>query len=207
MQIMRHSTANGLVVLMMVLLVGAGCSSRPARVLPPDVDPTAAAEIAIELYDVNNDGGLDAKELDKCPGLKSAASIYSAANPVVTADAIRTRIEAWHDSKMGRARIRCSVRRKGIPLEGATVEFVPEEFLGEEIQPASGTTDSDGMSMPTVSVVDAGELRGIAPGFYRVKITKPGLDIPKEYNTETVLGQEVAMDASSMLGVRFDLNF
>ena len=35
------------------------------------------------------------------------------------------------------------------------------------------------------------------PGFYRVEITK-GNEIPAKYNTETILGQEVAADVAGI---------
>ena len=34
----------------------------------------------------------------------------------------------------------------------------------------------------------------IAPGFYRILVTKEGESIPAKYNTETILGQEVSGD-------------
>jgi len=34
---------------------------------------------------------------------------------------------------------------------------------------------------------------GVAPGFYRVEITKTGENIPAKYNTETSFDQEVAI--------------
>ena len=42
----------------------------------------------------------------------------------------------------------------------------------------------------------------------RVEITAPGLNIPAKYNTETTLGQEVALDAKGIQeGISFDLKF
>ena len=44
-----------------------GCgNSVPPRVLP-DLPDASAASKAMELYDTNHDGFLDAKELEKCP--------------------------------------------------------------------------------------------------------------------------------------------
>jgi hypothetical protein len=49
---------------------------------------------------------------------------------------------------------------------------------------------------------------GVAPGLYRVEITKDGEDIPAKYNTDTVFGQEVAMDAKGIQeGIRFELKY
>jgi hypothetical protein len=47
---------------------------------------------------------------------------------------------------------------------------------------------------------------GVAPGFYRVEITKSGETIPAKYNTDTILGQEAAIDAKGIReGIKFDL--
>jgi hypothetical protein len=43
-----------------------------------------------------------------------------------------------------------------------------------------------------------------------VEITKAGLAIPAKYNTQTILGQEVALDAAAFrfqTGINFDLKF
>ncbi len=50
----------------------------------------------------------------------------------------------------------------------------------------------------------------MAPGLYRVVVTAPGMNIPAKYSTEadTVLGQEVALDAAGIReGIKFDLKF
>jgi len=96
----------------------------------------------------------------------------------------------------------------GAPLEGATVVLDPEEFLGPNVQPATGVTDAGGLVMPTMEV-GPGDPPGVAPGFYLVRVTKEGLDIPSMYNTETVLGVEVAQDATVELeeGITFDLRW
>ena len=59
---------TGLTVWLCALLL-SGCSGRPGRVAPPQLDPTAAAEKAMADFDTNGDGGIDALELSACPGL------------------------------------------------------------------------------------------------------------------------------------------
>jgi hypothetical protein len=88
--------------------------------------------------------------------------------------------------------LNCSVYLDGSPLAGATVKFVPEKFLGEEIQTAEGITDQSGtasLSIPTEDLPK--ELRRVPAmraGIYRVEITHPTKKIPPKYNTETELG-------------------
>ena len=81
----------------------------------------------------------------------------------------------------------------GRPLEGATVTFEPEPFLGPSYHPHRGQTSSVGAAQ-----LDA-ELQaypgGIYVGLYRVRISKMvnGTEtVPARYNTATELGREVA---------------
>ena len=102
---------------------------------------------------------------------------------------------------------------------------------------ATGRTDANGVAMLSIPTTDNGP-PGVPPGFYRVEITKPArapqagpagpprengqpddpgepaepgnaaLKIPAKYNTETILGQEVAIDAEGVRsGIKFDLVF
>jgi hypothetical protein len=126
----------------------------------------------------------------------------------VSATQIVARIKMWQKSKLGRMSLRCSVMQDGQPLAGANVKFVPERFLGDNMPEASGKTDENGNAMLSVPPETPTDLPGVPPGFYRVEITKPGVDIPPQYNTKTVLGQEVALDAKGIQeGIKFELEF
>ncbi len=160
------------------------------------------------MFDADKDGKIDGAELDKCPGLKAALSKVDPSNQGVTADMITARIEAWQKSKLGRMSLSCRVTHNGQPLAGADVNFVPEKFLGTNIQVAKGKTDTNGMAMLSVPTKGQGDPPGVAPGFYRVEITEPGANVPAKYNTETTLGQEVALDAKGIQeGINFDLKY
>ena len=65
---------------------------------------------------------------------------------------------------------------------------------------ATGKTDQNGMAMLSIPTSGPGDPPGVAPGFYRVEITKDGEKIPAKYNTETIFGQEVALDAEGNSG-------
>ena len=102
--------------------------------------------------------------------------------------------------------------RKGKGLDGEDAKFVPEKFLGLGDDPkwiASGKTDQNGMvDAQCADQRQAGVLCWAFPRLYRVEVTKQGLEIPAKYNTETILGQEVANDAAGIMeGIRFDLSF
>lgn len=193
-----------------VLLSSWGCDSGPTRLVPPELDATASAQRAMELFDSNKDGKIDDEELDAVPGLKAAINeVDTDGDGAVTADEITARIVAWQDSKLGRQEIECRVLRDGEEVDGAEVTFVPEKFLGDVLQEASGVTNESGVAIISVPVdptnpEDAG---GVEFGFYRVEITKPGESIPAKYNSETTLGQEVAWNANGILeGIEFHID-
>jgi hypothetical protein len=183
-------------LVMAALLVVGGCwQNGPPRVYPDRPD-SHAGQRALELYDANKDGFLDEKELEKAPGLKAAMQqVDSNHDGKITAAEISARIGAWADSKLGRMLVSCTVSRNGRPLAGATVKFLPEKFLGGDLKASEGITNDSGY---TRLAVPKSAQRGICPGFYRIEITKGGETIPPRYNTESQLGQEIAVDAAGL---------
>ena len=186
-----------------------------------EIAPDAGAQ-AIAKYDANKDGSLDYQELAKAPGLRAGVATIKKLvsrrtepseeqlqSAKITAAEIDARIQVWKKHGTGRIGVTCRVFRKGAPVANAEVKFVPEEFLGSGLTTGSGTTDARGyakVSQPSRGKGDP-EL-GMSPGFYRVEITR-GSEIPAKYNTDTILGQEVAGDAAGIStgGVEFDLNY
>lgn len=179
----------------------AGCSGG-ANVVPlPSYDPDGAAAKAIELYDTDGDGQLSETELDAAPGIKAAMrNLDTDSNGQVSEEEIAERVRSWETQQIGLMALSCEVYMDGSPLSGATVTFEPEEILGDSIKKAVGETGLAGTLRPKVPK----ELRpspdsppGVQLGFYRVKVSKMqgGKEtIPKRYNAETVLGQQVAKD-------------
>ena len=156
--------------------------------------------------DRNGDGKIDADELNKAQSLQSAIDgLDMDGDGAVSAKEVTARIEAWQETRVGLAQVRCEVIYKGRPLVGATVTFEPEEFLGGNVKACAGKTTKQGNTM--LSIQGAPDnLPGAAPGFYRIKITSPHVEIPAEYNAQTTLGREIAIDAGSVrAGVFLDL--
>lgn len=179
---------------------------RPRRIFAPAIDGFASGFRAIEQFDADKDGKIGGAELDKCPGLKSALEKVDAdGDGAITAQEITDRIHAWQKSRLGRMSMMCKVLHNGKPLEGAAVKFVPEKYLGDMLKTAAGKTDKNGVAM--IAIPDTMP-PGVAPGFYRVEITKDGENIPAKYNTETVFGQEIAIDAKGIAeGIAFDMKY
>jgi hypothetical protein len=213
----QRRLAGCTLVLAGLLVAVGGCWNRtPPRVNAPSIDAGTAGEEAIKMYDTNHDGKISGAELDKCPAIKAAiAQIDPSGKGEITAEMITARIKKWQDSKLGRMSLGCRVTRNGSPLAGATVTFVPEKFLGPNLKPATGKTDTNGMAMLSITPTNTApgaprEPPGVAPALYRVVVTVPGLNIPPKYSTEegAILGQEVAMDAKGIQeGLKFDLKF
>ncbi len=173
---------------------------------PPSIDARSAGREAMTQYDRDGDGKVSGAELDNAPSLKFALSrLDTNGDGAVTAADVTARVRAWQESRVGRMSVVLTILANGKPLEGATVTLDPEEFLGTNIQPATGGTDASGLVMPTIET-GPDDPPGVAPGFYLVRVTKEGMDIPPMYNTETVLGVELAQDVEELEeGIVFDL--
>jgi hypothetical protein len=189
-----------------LLLLAAGCArGGPAHTW---ISPREAADRALAEYDTNNDGALDAKELEACPGLRSALKRIDKNNDGrLTADEIADRL-AFFEREGAMVGVGVEVTFDGNPLSGATVTLVPEKFLGPYFKPCAAVTDRIGTG--ALEDENSGDL--IPLGFYRVEVSKKNSKgqetIPTRYNTKTVLGQEIAPDVEgkgSILTVRLRL--
>ncbi|HMP05488.1 MAG TPA: hypothetical protein PJ982_03985 [Lacipirellulaceae bacterium] len=179
----------------------SGCHQGPQRVVPPAIDASRAASAAIALYDRNGDGLLDSRELQACPGILSALGKYDAdGDEKVSADEIADRIRVWSQERAALTSYFCRVLWNGRPLSDADVLFEPESFLGEAIKPARGKTQTSGHANLEIAMSDLPPglpASGVHLGLYKVRITHPKLQIPKRYNTETILGHEVVLGRDS----------
>lgn len=197
------------VVLVGVVALTSSCSSRPSRVHAPGISASGAGSGAMSQYDTDGDGVVKGEELEKAPSLKAALdNLDTNKDGGVSASEVSARVEAWQDSKVGVMSLSCTVTRYGQPVKGASVKFAPEEFLGSKFKACLGTTDQNGvaiLSVPEGERLKADDPPGAACGLYLVEITAPDGSIPAKYNTQTTLGQEVAMDAADLPGITFDL--
>lgn len=122
---------------------------------------------------------------------------------------VSDRVKAWQDSKIGLMSVSCKVTRNGQPLTGAEVQFLPEKFLGDAMKIGKGTTNQNGTATLTVPKEPGSDLPpGVAPGIYRVEITKAGDNIPARYNSATILGQEISNDNRDLqMGITYSLKY
>ncbi len=177
-----------------------GCSSAPARVTAPPINPNAGTD-AVTKLDKNADGGIDATEAKLAPAfLETGAKgrLDANADGKVTADEITARVNKWAESQIGITQYSLAITLDGRPLEGATIKLVPEDWLGTEIKGGTGETDASGRANITMAPGDLkkGEegLQGMRLGYYKVEVTHPSATIPAKYNTATEIGVEIAPD-------------
>ena len=200
-------------VMMFVAFAGllgiAGCSDVPKA--PPrfKLDPEQAAQEAMRLYDKDGDGKIDAKELEASPPLqelllnikaknapRGTPVTLTAADNLTEAD-IKDHLEELVKSPSILVSAQFAVQLDGKPLEGGTVTFTPEAFLGGSFKNHTGQTNNFGnvlldadmpQQYPNLMYV----------GLYRVSVSKMvnGKElIPAKYNKQTTLGRELSSEA------------
>lgn len=180
-----------------VLIALCGC--RPlgkTSVKPPSVDPSRAADQALELCDKDANGLLTASELAASPALSAALANYdSNKDKQLSREEIVTRLTEMYAHGTGLMGGSCRVMFSGRPLRQAHVRLVPEPFLGSEVKVAEGDTDGSGVAALSVAEADLPpKLHGLKlmqPGLYRVEVTHSSVKIPAKYNTQTTLGFEL----------------
>jgi len=186
-----------------------GCSGAPAGIAQPKLDPAAAAQRAFTEYDANGDKKLSKEELKACWGLLSAFDRCDQdGDGSISTDELTSTLQEIQKQGAAIVAISCVVKHNDQPLEGATVTFVPEEFLGAAIKPATGITALDGATTPSIADDELpteyrGRLRGVHCGIYRVVVTHPKVVIPAKYNTKSELGRIVTRRDHDTLTINF----
>ena len=182
-----------------------GCSNRPARVHAPSIDIKEAASGAIAQFDKNGNGSISGPELQANSAL---ANLDSNRDGSVGEEEIAENLRDWQESNVGIIGFSAVVTFRGRPLSGATVEFKPEEFLGDAVSTAVGVTDSRGtvsLSIPKEELPNS-NMNGVRLGIYRVSISKKqnGRELlPAKYNSDSAMGHVIS--PTSIPLVQFNL--
>src|SRR5262249_36461682 len=181
-----------LVLAALATLWSGGCASRPKSLPEAKYDPDSMATSALRDYDRNNNGLLEASELDACPGLKSAlVGIDTNRDGKLSREELTERFAAYQS--IGTIAVPITVTLDGNPLAGATLTFTPESCMGGAIQAMTGKSDETG----TVGAFEYGGngYAGLHAGLYKVTVSRldaSGTEtIPARYSTQATLGCEV----------------
>jgi hypothetical protein len=169
-----------------------GCSNKPSRVDAPSWDPDGFADAIMTKLDANTDGSVDAKELKGAPGLEWGARYVDAdKNQLLSREELVARFQMYKDMRLGLGSKQIQLSYRGRPLGGAKIRLVPEFFLAEVVEPATGEAPPDGIVSP---VTEGAEVPGVRPGFYRVVVESPNVKIPAKYTSaeSTSLGLEIS---------------
>ncbi len=176
-----------------VLLVTVGCQGD-VRTTAIKADPAAAGKVALDNYDSNSDGQINASEVANSPALQSAMSrVDTNRDGQISADEVAARIQKYDElSEFIAGEVR--VTRNGKGVVGANVTMTPEVFMGEGFPTYRGTT-FDGGSAPMQTDPPT---PGIAVGFYKVTIETPD-------GAQSTKGVEIADDTPSAGRVEFEI--
>lgn len=187
----------------------SGCNQSPSRVSAPGWEPDAFADAILEKLDTSGDGALDSKEFGAAPGLAWGAKyIDTDKNGALSRDELVARFQIYEKMRLGLTSKQVQLLMNRRPLVGAKIQLVPEFFLAEVLEPASGETFDDGSIAPQTEGVD---LNGVRVGYYRVVVVdSPRMKVPAAYQSAetTPLGLEISPisdDAASYGTIRLNI--
>lgn len=133
--------------------------------------PEDIAKRAMELYDANSDGKVDAQEMKKSPALESALPRLDAdKDRAVASEEIAARFRVYQ-GQSDLLPLAIQVERSNRPVADAEVVFQPAPFMGDNLLTFRGKSDAEGNVI--LSPVDVGPLPGLPLGMYDVRITGP----------------------------------
>ena len=176
--------------LSMVAAAATGCggSSGPgAVVVARQLDPAAVGQKAIELYDADKSGGIEAAELKKSPALENALGRIDANKDGAILPTKSRHASSSIKSNPTSCRSSCDWSAAA-PVSGASVMLTPDPVLGEGTVAFQGVSDESGSV--ALAPPEGISLPGFPVGLYTVKVTGP-LDATK--------GCEVAEDVPESL--------
>ncbi len=195
------------VILAVAALAGGCWSGRPARVVPPAMDPQTVVDAVMQKADANGDGRIAGDEFDALPAVGFAREAFDRDDDkAISREELLTWLEEVKASRVAITSFATEIKHKGRPLSGAMVRLIPEEVMGGTMQQAEGTTDENGMAMVSIP---GGEYPGVNCGLYRVEVSGTGNDgkpLPAVYNSQSRLGVSVGGGAIEHGMIVFDLD-
>jgi hypothetical protein len=171
-------------LLLIALGMFEGCASDgPSAIQIPSISTAAAADKALQLYDLDGSKSLSEVELVACPGIGASRERYDTnGDKEISRDEIVVRLQAILSSGVGLTPVVCRITSGGQPVADAAVQFMADPLLENGLKPAVGTTDPNGAAVMAISdeelPPDQRGLRSMQPGIYRIEIKHPRLKQP-----------------------------
>jgi hypothetical protein len=188
-------------------LIALGCGPKVAPP-PPPMDPATVAAAAISQLDTNKNGAIEAAEMVRAPGLRSAASMIDTdKNGALTESEIAARLKKYSEFPAQYMTFTCIILQGDAPVADAEFRLIPEAYFGDSRRLASGRTDASGIAQLKVEGQDE---FGVPHGIYRVEISRKDAGgketLPATLNSASQRGQEIAMDRRELeSGLRIDI--
>lgn len=178
-------------LLMLSSTLFVGCTGGKGRVEAPELDPESMAQGAMDLCDSNSDGLIDKTEVKQSPALDFALDdIDGDGDGKISHAELLERFTIYKETAVGLQSITMHVvQRNGDGLMGATVRLVPEPFMPDSIEEATGSVIDPGNGL--VEIMTLPPDPGVRVGMYRVEVTSDNVKVPSKYNTDTKWGIEV----------------
>ena len=201
--------SSAVVLALLLLAAVVSCRYSPSGVKQPGINASSAGKLAMEEYDKNGDGKVAGDELENAPTLKAALPrLDTDGDKAVSAEEVTARIQILQKTGTGLMTFPFTVTLDGAPVTDATVTFIPDPCLGDNVKQASTKTNVYGKGSGTIAPQDLPDPTypgGMQLGMYTVKISKlvGGKEtIPAKYNEHSILGQEVAADVTEIANGR-----
>jgi hypothetical protein len=177
-----HVVITGLLGAAVLSLLGCGGGGARSVAIARQLDPVAVGKHAIELYDADKNGAIDATELKQSPALTSALSRIDAnKDGALSADEIAERIRQYQ-KQSDLVALALRLERNRAPVSGATVILEPDALIGDALVTFKGQSDASGA---VALAADGADVPGMPVGLYRVQVSGP---------VEAIQGCEVAED-------------
>jgi hypothetical protein len=200
---------NWLVVAIgMGVLHAIGCGNHPPAPRLPSLSPSGAAAAAIKQLDQNGDGSIGGEELGASGSLSEVKNQFdNDSDGQLNSEELENGFKQLFGQGVTLTSVRCFVRLNSRPLPDATIRLIPEKFLDENYETATGITDEIG-GADVVASYQSGDrqIDAIATGLYRVEITSDRVKLPAKYNTESVLGCVIWAGGRTAIEPTFDLS-
>lgn len=164
------------------LALFAGCSSSPKGVRPPAYDRQHFAAVILERCDADKNDILTTGEAAAAPGIAAQWSRYdSDKDNAVSREELESHVQKWIDNGDGLVSMMCAVRLGGKEIGDVTVKLIPDDAMGDAVQPAE-TISQPGRSSPLsippeLKPERLRRIAGMQYGLYHVEVSHPTLKI------------------------------